>query len=317
MRALLALALVAACGGAPTKLTPAIDPEQAKIEKDLAELTGLADRACACADATCAAAVDDEMAKAFREVSDEAFSDDSSAVLSGEQKHRVQTDFLRIIQCIVRHRDVPVSLGVVAIRSYDLLKRQACACQEPDCVRRSIDAWLKAGDGVGKLPVADELQPELKAIVAEATGCFTTGRALLMEEALIEARALRKTACECTTAECAEASRRESSAWAKRHARTPADARTMEQLEEIGSEIAACQLAASDDPVEQALFSMRLLRDGSCLCTQPTCADRIQEALDSGLAANMESVVGPEHVEQVRDLISEISECLVAARSAQ
>jgi hypothetical protein len=310
VRALAVLSLVVACGG-KTATSPKTEDQR---EKDLAEAKAFADRACACADAKCAEALDTELKVEFQKMSVWKLGEMESSDLSEEQQARLTADLVRLFQCIHKTGTPVYSLGVVAKLQYESIKVAACECTDTACVRKTVAAWEEANGTVGKFPIDDETERELSKIAAEATACFKTGGEMLLEEAVLELKAIRKASCACVDPECAEAARAELDAWGVRHERTPADETTQEQLVEIVSEAATCQVRASSEAARQGIVDLTVLRDAACACTTPACADEVQAGFDVFLETYADVHGTPEASNRIGELAGEMHACLVSAR---
>lgn len=310
MRLLALLALLAACGGKSAP-APAKDTEQAKIERDLAELKAFADRACACTDRACTDAINEEMADEFRT----ADLDASSGGTTPEQDQQIERDLVRMLECIVARGTQPDSLGVIAVRLFDRIRTEICACRDGACVMKSVDAWQDAMTRYGTFPLSDSDKADLEQrILPEATACFTTGGKIRVEEAVLELKAIRKDACACVDAACGSAAKAEVQAWGARHQTAPIDATTDQQLMEIVTEAMTCVNRASAEAGQQALAELTALRDAACACAHSRCADEVQTGFDRFLETYADLSGTPESADLIGELAAEMSACLATAR---
>jgi len=242
-RALAILILIAACGGAKQPAKPA---PQSSHEETVAFLRKLADRACACKDATCARAIDGEIEAQMREEIASGEADEAPAPEEADQR-RMNEQLGRLVRCLTA-QDVPMNaLGVYAEWELGMIKDRACKCTDAACAKKSASDWDEALAKFAKFPGSERTIENIKKISDAAQVCFLDGHKLLLQEVVLELKALRKRACECPDDACRQEVRAGFDAWIEANRETQGDQSTADQITEIARELAACMAPRPDE----------------------------------------------------------------------
>ena len=220
LRALAALALLVACGGAPTPA--AVD---APVDEQL-------ERACACEDDACRDEADRRMAKAYRGLED--------AEVLAAIRHQA-----RLTECLGATAES--ARAALAERTAQLLASEMCACADAACADaaearyRPIDADLRAL----VMPLAH--RPDVRGHLERFSACTRAARGIpSAEETLAGAAALRDRACACADVACANEVKREVEtfmAWNMEAQGTPAQ---IDQIAAIFRELGECLAKVSE-----------------------------------------------------------------------
>jgi hypothetical protein len=235
---LVALAAGSACGG---KVAPKKDA-QSRFEKDLAEMKGWADRACACRDRGCAMKVDLDLEKEARAWAEKerAGENAESSVGDEEQDKQFAAELVRMMKCIQKHGAAPQAMGVIVRVKFEEQRDRACACEDYACLVAVAEEWDRLLATLGHVPGSQQTRDEMTAVNAEAQACFARGPEMRMQEAVLDMKALRKRACECADVACADTVQRDFDAFLETYKDVPGTQTVAEQIGEAAGAMAKC-----------------------------------------------------------------------------
>jgi len=241
---ILVIALIAACGGG-TKQSGKPEPASGH-EETIAFLRKLGDRACACKDAACAQAIDAEIEAQMREEIASGAEEHAPPLEEGDQR-RFNEQFMRLWKCLSEQKVGLSAFGVYAEWELQKVKDRACACSDAACAKRAMADWNEALAKLGNVPGSDRTLAEIKEIDAAAQACFAAGGKLVIEEAVLELKALRKRACACPDDPCRSEVKADFSGWVEANRETHADQTITDEVAEIARELGACMAPRPDE----------------------------------------------------------------------
>lgn len=254
MRWLVVPCVVAACGGTaptappdtPPSLTSAPDPAdelRVQLERETALLEDLATRGCACADAICLEAIDDEVAAYLRVA---VFGDVMTDVeiWPPDLDARGQAAVDELVSCMDVLQVEPLGFAIIPLRRYQGFRDAACACADALCIQRVVDKVDEDMREYEAYLFSESTEAELDAAVAELTGCVEALVTATHQQAVLELKELRAAACACADAECVDRAQAEYNAYLARYAEIRSDVATADKVGEVAGEILACLEAA-------------------------------------------------------------------------
>ncbi len=322
----LLLVLATACGapGAGPAQAPTaapVDPEAAIVEADMEDqivyMTRYADEACACADASCAQALDARVEQTLTaEAQEELYSDEAAEQYQPLYSDRLGAAYGRYVQCLHALGVMPYSFGAIAVWSLERVTDRACACTDVACGRdaeRRFRTWLA---GNGHSPANEAQLARITTTSARFAGCVDDAYARSGEErgrdALIAFKALRTRACECADAACRNEARAAFTQWLADHGQDSTSARIRAELGEVGVELAAC-LPSDPAAPAAAVAEVERLREQACACSNARCADQVWANLGELSERHAETIASDEEVARFQAALDTLQACVVDA----
>jgi hypothetical protein len=255
VRAAAFLVALAACGGgtaAPALEEPPIpqapagtDREALKRETELVE--DLSRRGCECQDQACLAKIDEELRTYYREKATINDPVEDVETWPADLDARARRSDRALEACMDSKGYISYARGVLFARRIALLRDAACSCKDGACVdkvRRRLDESVAAAADL----LAD--QPTLQEISAASTemrGCFAAGLGDVIQQALLDLKAMRRDACACSDADCTAAVSARFDGWLDDHKATPTTPEVKEQVTQVAAELGACLRAFDEE----------------------------------------------------------------------
>jgi hypothetical protein len=238
---LVMFAVIFAACGSPSRATRS-GPDGDAGGRRLQVVEDLAARACACTDRDCAAAVDEELARAIVATPAPRLFED------GATAQRVDAAAQRTVGCMWARRHVGYGFEPMVFETAEAFRHKACACELTGCkLELSRDERFRA-DLLRTLPVHDARHDELEGILKATRQCWQRDAAPrpdseLGEAALRSVEAWSAAVCACKDRPCMAALAPEGEAWVRRHYTVEFSPREAERLATISAAAQACMVA--------------------------------------------------------------------------
>ena len=249
MRAAVSAVVLAlgACGGAstppleepPIPQAPAgTDREAMKRETALVE--DMTARACACKDAACWAGIDQELRTYFRETA--TFNDpvEDLETWPADLDARARRAFNALAECMIEQGQDALAFGVIAARMTADFRDAACACGNADCARRVQDKREDMIAEMGGLRADEETLTEIRTASQETAACLEKHLGSPAQQAILDLKVLRRDACDCADAACAEDVQARFDAFLVDHERTQGNPAEAEEIGELAGQMSEC-----------------------------------------------------------------------------
>lgn len=236
----IALALVAGCGGPKrVKRQTAAEKQRAAIEKEAELIEDLETRGCACADAACREAIDDELAAYYRVAT---LNDplDGVETWPPDLDARSSAALDRVYDCLMSNDVVPYSLGVIVVRKVERLRVAACTCAGPTCAQHIRDITSEVTTADANVPVDEAAQAAITGDLQTLGTCLTEVYARTNREAVAKLEAIRTAACGCSDAACAEKVLVQAQDWVRLNTNVKTTTEGLEQIAEISNQTQVC-----------------------------------------------------------------------------
>lgn len=248
IRAWLVLPIVAACARtvAPPRIEPGPLPvspariPRATVAAEVVTLRALADRACACTEEACFRDVDVDLA-AYMEVAtmNDPVTELETWPTDLDAMAHAATRRLRV--CMSEGDFESQARGIYDRRNLTRLRDAACACEDAPCAVRVANLIAPLTQKMVSNGLSDARMSEVATLAQTARACV---QPLLREQAILDLKAFRDAACDCTDAACAAEVGREMQLWVKQARVDASDQPTLDAMTELGAEIKACFEAA-------------------------------------------------------------------------
>ncbi len=237
-----AVALVAGCSSGPkrTKRQTPEEKKRAAIEQETELLEGLQARGCACADAACREAIDDELAAYYRVATLNNPLEEGVETWPSDLDARGSAALDRVYDCLMSNDVIPHSLGVIVVRKVEMLREAACTCDGPTCAEHIRTKTEEVTSGDAHVPVDEAAQAAIKKGLQELGACLTAVYARTNQEAAAKLEAVRKAACECKDAACAETVLGQAQDWVRLYANVKTTTEGLEKIAATSHEIQVC-----------------------------------------------------------------------------
>ncbi len=172
-------------GAAPVAAKPMSVDTASALATAVTEMQGFRDRACACADLTCAAAVKAEL-QSWAKAQAARFKGQPTAVTEQQQLGKLAAEAGACLQQLAApkakvdpaHVDALVTEAIVAMTGF---RDQACACHDPTCAQAVGQAMLDwASKNAMKLKDAvpgDQQRNAMQDVSDEVQACLRTANA--------------------------------------------------------------------------------------------------------------------------------------------
>ena len=242
MRRALVLAALAACGGGQREPTRPPPRERGSLDMIRAH----ADEACACQDAACAQAIDDEVKAGMRDLPELAHGEEHATSSTPEQREQIAQEVVRMYRCIGEKGGIAYSAGVVAKNKFRAAKDLVCSCQDAPCALRADAEYRRAIETHGHLPADPETLAEIEVIAQEWLACHTANLEVVSQQVLLDMKQLRDRGCACTDDECVAAIQADVGAFFEEHRDTKGTAEATAKMTDLAEELKACLEAATE-----------------------------------------------------------------------
>ena len=257
MRRALVLAALAACGGGqaapvaePAPAEPAAPAlpqspagiDRAIIERELATVEALSQRACACADEACLVTVDAEVSAYVRVAT---MNDPMTDVETwpSDLDDRLQGAQRAMLACFRDKQVVPKFLGTTFLRVVRDTRDAMCACTDFACVEHLSLRLRKEANDWSALPESAfdaATSAEIERLVAEMMACGTPFENDRAQQALLDIRKIRAEACACEDDACVDRVREALDELFETYKDTKGSQAQVDEMTEIATEVRAC-----------------------------------------------------------------------------
>jgi len=255
----LVILLAASCGGGgprsaappppaePAPTRSAAGSDRAVLQKEADHMEELARQTCACADAACMQAVDDEVG-AYYAVATMNDPREAVSLWPADIRDRLLAAQGLHYGCMAPAKVLPYSFAHLEVRRYSLYRAAMCACTDSACAQT---LFTNLQSYVWHVPFAPR-DAELAALqrnAEELQSCAARATAGAWAGDLAGYRAIRTRACECVDKTCAEQVAIESSAWIEANWWMPmTDQQHLDELAQLTTEFTQCVMERGADP---------------------------------------------------------------------
>lgn len=235
-----AIAMIAGCGGNKrVKYLTKEEKRRAAIERETELIEDVQARGCACADAACREAIDDELAAYYKVATlNNPLEDVETWPPDLDARGSAALD--RVYECLMSNDVVPYSLGVIVVRKIVMLREAACTCDGPTCAQHIRATTDEVTTADAHVPVDEAAQAAITDGLAEISTCLTAVYAKTNKEAVSKLEAIRDAACECHDGNCAADILERAQDWVRLNTNVKTTTEGLEQIANISHELNVC-----------------------------------------------------------------------------